>query len=83
MDLFQSILANIKKKLDSETVQTETIARIASEVLGMTVTVSMIHMKGKQLVLKVPPTARMRLLVKRPQLLSALQKESIAIVSIN
>jgi len=82
MDLFQSILANLKKKLDIETTRTEDIARITSGVLGMTVTASMISCRGKELSLKLPPTARMKLTLKRQALLLALQSESIDIISV-
>ena len=82
MDLFQSILANLKKKLDIETNKTEDIARITSVVLGMTITPSMISCRGKELSLKLPPTARMKLTLKREVLLLALQKESISITTI-
>jgi len=82
MDLFQSILANLKKKLDIETTRTEDIARIVSTVLGMTVTSSMISCRGKELFLKLPPTARMKLNLKRQAILLALQKESIDITSV-
>ena len=82
MDLFQSILANLKKKLDIETTRTEDIARIVSGVLGMTVTASMISCRGKELSLKLPPTARMKLTLKRQAVLLALQRESIDIISV-
>lgn len=82
MDLFQSILANLKKKLDSETARTDDIARIVSTVLGITVTSSMVSCKGKELVLKLPPTAKMKLTLKRQTVLLALQSESIDIISI-
>jgi hypothetical protein len=82
MSLFQSILADIKKKLDKETGQTEIIARVATTILGITITPSMVLQKGSHISIKLPPTARMALTLKRPELLRALQKESIAVVSI-
>ncbi len=82
MSLFQSILADIKKKLDKETGQTEIIARVATTILGITVTPSMVLQKGSHISIKLPPTARMALTLKRPELLQALQKESITVVSI-
>lgn len=82
MSLFQSILADIKKNLDKETGQTEIIARVATTILGITVTPSMVLQKGSHISIKLPPTARMALTLKRPELLQALQKESIKVVSI-
>lgn len=83
MDLFQSILTGIKKKLDSENDQCEKIARIASEVLGMTVVATMVVYKKSNIQLKLPPTARMALNLKRPELLQALQREGIENISIH
>lgn len=82
MSLFQSILADIKKKLDKETGQADVIARVASSVLGTTVTPSMVVQKGSHVSIKLPPTARMALTLKRPELLQALQDESIEVISI-
>lgn len=82
MSLFHTILADIKKKLDTESAQTETIARIASTVLGMTVTVAMVVQKGSHIQFKLPPTARTALILKRPVLLEALKRENIAVVTI-
>ncbi|MFZ4500122.1 MAG: hypothetical protein ACOYMZ_01330 [Minisyncoccia bacterium] len=82
MSLFQVILADIKKKLDKETGQTEIIARVATTILGITITPSMVLQKGSHISIKLPPTARMALTLKRPELLQALQKESITVVSI-
>ena len=82
MSLFQSILADIKKKLDRETGQTEIIARVATTILGITVTPSMVLQKGSHISIKLPPTARMALTLKRPELIQSLQKESITVVSI-
>lgn len=83
MDLFQSILANIKKKLDSEAGRTETIARVISENLGVTVSPGMVIQKGTHITLKIPSTARMALTMKRQAILLALQKEGVTILSIN
>jgi len=82
MDLFQSILANIKKNLDRETGKTEAIAKIVSSVLGMTVTPDMVVRKGKDITLKLAPTARMKLTLKRQAVLLALKEEHIDVVSI-
>lgn len=82
MSLFQSILADIKKKLDKETGQVDVIARVATTILGITITPNMVLQKGSHISIKLPPTARMALTLKRPELLQALQKESITVVSI-
>ena len=82
MSLFQSILADIKKKLDKETGQVDIIARVASTVLGITITPGMVMQKGSHISIKLPPTARMALTLKRPELLRALTDESIEVTSI-
>ncbi|MBY0328801.1 hypothetical protein K2Q02_01770 [Patescibacteria group bacterium] len=82
MDVFQSILATLKKKIDTQATRTDTIAEIVGTVLGMTVTSSMIICRGKELLLKLPPTARMKLTLKRQAILLALHEASIDIVSV-
>ncbi len=82
MSLFQSILADIKKKLDTETLHIDSIARIASTVLGITVTPSQVVQKGSHIRFNLSPTARTALILKRPELLQAIQNEHSTITSI-
>lgn len=82
MSLFHTILADIKKKFDSESLEGETIARITSDTLGITVTASMVVHKGSHIQFKLPPTARTALMLKRPLLLEALKREQIKVTTI-
>lgn len=83
MDLFQSILANIKQKIDKETFATETIAAIISKTAGITIDKTMIVQRGSHITLKVSPTIKSAVLFKRPQILEAFKKEGFSIVSIS
>lgn len=83
MDLFQSILANIKQKIDKETLATETIAAIISKAAGITIDKTMIVQRGSHITLKVSPTIKSAVLFKRLQILEAFKKEGFSIVSIS
>lgn len=83
MNLFQSILSDLKKKIDAKHANTEVVARIISDSLGITIAPSAITKRGTHISLRIPATVKMRLTIKRQEILLALQKEGFSIFSIS
>lgn len=82
MSLFHNILAQLQEKITKETNATETIAGIVSEVLRTTVAPSQIQVQGTTLRLKVAPTLKMTLMLRKQKLLASLQEAGVDIKNI-
>lgn len=83
MNIFQNILADIKKKIDAKHVNSEVVARIVGEKIGYKITPEMIIQKEGHIKINIPPTVRMQLMIKRQDIILALNKEGFKISSIS
>jgi hypothetical protein len=79
MSLFHTILAQLQEKITKETDATEAIAGIVSEVLHTAITPNQIQVQGTTLRLKVPPTLKMTLMLRKQKLLASLQEAGVDI----
>ncbi len=82
MSLFHNILSQLQEKIAKETTATETIAGIVSTVLGTTVTPAQITINKTTLRLKVAPTIKMVVTLRKQKLLASLQEAGVAITEI-
>ncbi len=73
MSLFQSVLADLKKNIDKQTQYTDTIARICTEVLRVTITSSQVSITKGKLSLRIPSTVKMALKLNHDILLKKVQ----------
>ncbi|MES2224795.1 MAG: hypothetical protein V4478_02290 [Patescibacteria group bacterium] len=82
MSLFHTILSQLQEKIAKETTATETVAGIVSTVLGTTIAPSQITISKTTLRLKVAPTVKMVLTLRKQKLLASLQEAGVAITEI-
>lgn len=83
MNVFQTILSELKKKIDAKHASTEIVARIISEQIGFTIDPSFVVQKGSHIQVRVSPTIKMQITLKRQDILLALQKEGYSISSVS
>lgn len=82
MSVFQSILTDLKKAIDIRTTHTETLARICTDVLGVTILPEQVSVSKGVLVLRIPSTIKMTLVLKRDVLLQKVRAYDALITSI-
>lgn len=83
MNVFQTILSELKKKIDAKHANTEIVARIISEQIAFPIDSSFIIQKGTHIQVRVSPTIKMQITLKRQAILLALQKQGYSITSIS
>lgn len=79
MDLFQSILSQLKDKIDKDSSVTVEAAKIISTITKATITSDQITIVKGVLRIKASPTLKMVLMLNNAKILKALQDEGIKI----
>lgn len=79
MDLFQSVLAKLKEKIDADSSVTVEAAKIISEITKTTVVPDQITIVKGVLRIKASPTLKMVLMLNNAKILKALQDGGIKI----
>lgn len=82
MDLFQSILSQLKDKIDKDSTVTVDAARIISEVTKATVSPDQITIVKGVLRIKATPTLKMVLMLNNVKILKALQDGGVRITKV-
>ncbi len=82
MSLFQTILREVRARLDSEKHKNEDIAQIISEAIGVPILDSQVSIKKGALHITAMPTVKMAIMVKKEVLLRAFKERSIPIYTI-
>ncbi len=79
MDLFQSILSQLKDKIAKDGAVTEDSAKIISDIVKTTITPNQITIVKGVLRIKASPTLKMVLLLNNTKILKALQESGVNI----
>ena len=82
MSLFQDIISSLQKKLAASEQNTQQIALIISDVIGITINPDQVNVRSGVLYLKVPPTVAMSIRLKKDKILSMFNEYGIPINSI-
>ena len=82
MNLFQSVLSQIKEKIGLEEDKINSVVTIIKTITAISISSSEVQIKKGVLILKTQPTVKMALLLKKESIISALHKEGIKITTI-
>lgn len=82
MSLFHSILSQIQEKISKETVQTDHIATIISDIIKVPISKEQIVVKGTTIKIVVTPTLKMTLLLNKEKILTKIKEINPKITSI-
>jgi hypothetical protein len=82
MSLFQDIISSLQKKLSAQQQDTQQIALMISEVVGITVLPDQISVRNGVLYLKVQPTIAMSIRLKKELILAMFKEYGIPVTTI-
>lgn len=82
MSLFQDIITSLQKKLAAREENTQQIALMISEVVGINVLPDQISVRNGVLYLKVQPTIAMTIRLKKEKILALFKEYGIPITTI-
>lgn len=82
MSLFQTILSQIKERLDSTERESALIASIIGEHLGITIPITAVVVKKGVLRINVSPTIKMAIMIKKEAMIASLKEKGIKVHAI-
>jgi hypothetical protein len=82
MSLFQTILAQVKERLNHQEHDLESIAECITAITHVPLSKEQICIKKGTLVLNVPPTLKLAIFAKREEVLQHCKKQLIGVYSI-
>ncbi|HTH93557.1 MAG TPA: hypothetical protein VL576_03715 [Candidatus Paceibacterota bacterium] len=82
MSLFHSILSQLQEKIEKGSDQSEKIASIITSIIGTTVSKDQIVVQKTTVRVKVAPTIKMAISLKKEKILTALKEANLQIDTI-
>lgn len=79
MSLFDSILHNLKKKIDAEHAYKDVVIECVASILHISLSKDGITLKSGVLYIQTAPPAKMAILLKKEALIEALQEKQIKV----
>lgn len=80
MNLFQSVLAELSKKIHSASLYKKDIAETLSTLLAVPINEDQVIVKGTAVYIHVSPTIRTALVLKKKAVLEGLKKYNITLI---
>jgi len=80
MNLFQSVLAELSKKIHSASLYKKDIAETLSTLLSVPITEDQVVVKGTTIHIRVSPTIKTALILKKKAVLEGLKKYNITLI---
>lgn len=82
MSLFHSILSQIQEKLSKETIQTDQLAVVISEVIKTPISKDQLVVRGSTLKIQGAPTLKMTILLNKEKILNKVREINTSITTI-
>ena len=83
MSLFNALLQNIKRKIDTENAYKDIVIQALKEILGITIGVDdIVSLKEGVLTLQTQPTRKSAILLKKDKILAYLNDNNISVQTI-